>query len=167
MAWGFFKKIGQGLSKAFNFVKDKVVKPAWNKVIKPAVKFAAPIVSKVAKGIAPMLGPEFGGIAEAVGVGADVAGAITGADMDGSGSGQTDSSQQPPPQTDSYDYGNYGPPMLGRGGGGIYQGGYPMLGMGGAGIYQGGPGMYGGNMSGMYAEGENSLPPTRRRRGGR
>jgi hypothetical protein len=115
MAWGFFKKIGQGLSKAYNFVKDKVVKPAWEKVIKPAVKFAAPIVSKVAKGIAPMLGPEYGGIAEGIGIGADVAGGIAGADMG----------------YDSDDYGSYGgmggagtlqvPPQMYQGG--IYQGG--------------------------------------------
>ena len=28
MAWGFFNKIKKGLKKAFNFTKDKILKPA-------------------------------------------------------------------------------------------------------------------------------------------
>jgi hypothetical protein len=30
MAWGIFKKIKQGLKKAWNFAKDKIIKPVVN-----------------------------------------------------------------------------------------------------------------------------------------
>lgn len=58
MGWGVWKKIKQGISKAVNWVKDKVAKPVYNKVIKPvantvgkvlkpAASIAAPIVSVI------------------------------------------------------------------------------------------------------------------------
>jgi hypothetical protein len=67
MAFGFFKKIKQGLKKAFNFAKDKVIKPIVNTVkpvydaVKPAIStvgnvvgssFGVPMAGSIATGIA-------------------------------------------------------------------------------------------------------------------
>ena len=49
MAWGIFKKIGQGLKKGFNWVKDKVIKPI-EKVISPVAKAVAPVVGSFIPG---------------------------------------------------------------------------------------------------------------------
>ena len=50
MAWGFWEKIKNGFKKAFNWVKDKIIKPvanvvkgAWSKVVKPVVNIAGKI----------------------------------------------------------------------------------------------------------------------------
>ena len=66
MAWGIFKKIGQGLKKAFNFVKDKIVKPVA-KFVAPVAKAAAPVISTFAPGVGA-----------AIGVGADVVSKLAG-----------------------------------------------------------------------------------------
>ncbi len=46
MAFGFFKKIKQGLKKAFNFAKDKIVKPIVN-TIKPVYDAVKPAISTI------------------------------------------------------------------------------------------------------------------------
>ena len=48
MAWGIFNKIKRGIKKAFNFVKDKIVKP----VVKVAEK-VAPVVTPIMDTIIP------------------------------------------------------------------------------------------------------------------
>ena len=56
MAWGFFNKIKKGLKKAFNFAKDKIVKPVVNKVVKPVLdiaKKAAPYAAPLADTFIP------------------------------------------------------------------------------------------------------------------
>ena len=45
MSWGVWNKIKKGLTKAFNWTKDKIVKPAIN----VAKKVVAPIVSAKGK----------------------------------------------------------------------------------------------------------------------
>jgi hypothetical protein len=53
MGWGFFKKIGQGLKKAFKFVKDKIVEPVAKvvkKTVAPIYNVAKPIINKVIPG---------------------------------------------------------------------------------------------------------------------
>ena len=52
MAWGLWNKIKQGFKKAGNFVKNKVLKPVVNKVIKPF----KPIIGGVASAINPKAG---------------------------------------------------------------------------------------------------------------
>ena len=49
MAWGIFKKIGQGLKKGFNWVKDHIVKPVA-KFVSPVAKVAAPVVGAIVPG---------------------------------------------------------------------------------------------------------------------
>jgi hypothetical protein len=70
MAWGFFKKIGDGLKKAFNFVKDKVVKPA--------VGIVAPLAQQFGPTIGSMFGPEGAAIGTAIAGGAGMAESILG-----------------------------------------------------------------------------------------
>lgn len=53
MGWGFWKKLKNGISKAFNWVKDKIVKPVYNNVIKP--------VFKAGKDLLPAAGAAIGG----------------------------------------------------------------------------------------------------------
>ena len=53
MAWGVFNKIGKGLKKAFNWVKDKVVKPVAN-VIAPVAKPLASVAKTIIPGAAPV-----------------------------------------------------------------------------------------------------------------
>ena len=56
MAWGFFNKIKKGLKKAFNFAKDKIVKPVVDKVVKPVLnvaKKAAPYAAPLANTFIP------------------------------------------------------------------------------------------------------------------
>jgi hypothetical protein len=78
MAFGLWKKIKAGFQKAGKWIKDKIVMPVYNKVIKPVGKFIggiiAPAVSKVATTVAPALGainPAYGGIAAGVAAGAE------------------------------------------------------------------------------------------------
>ena len=49
MAWGIFQKIGQGLKKAFNWVKDKVVKPVA-RFLKPITKPLGTVVKTLIPG---------------------------------------------------------------------------------------------------------------------
>ena len=49
MAWGIFKKIGQGLKKGFNWVKDHIVKPVA-KFVSPVAKAAAPVIGTFVPG---------------------------------------------------------------------------------------------------------------------
>lgn len=49
MAWGIFKKIGQGLKKGFNWVKDHIVKPVA-KFVSPVAKVAAPVIGTFVPG---------------------------------------------------------------------------------------------------------------------
>lgn len=135
MAFGFFKKLVEGVKKGFNWVKDKVVKPV--------VKFAAPIVSKVANMAAPVLdvvAPEFGLAAHGIGLAADTVGGLFGAN--GSGQQQPDPQPdpQPAPQPTQFDYGNqYGQQL----GGATYQGQQQLGGM----TYQGNQGQQLGGMT--------------------
>ena len=48
MAWGLFNKIKKGLKKAFNFAKEKIVKPFLGVATK-----AAPLIGMAANAIAP------------------------------------------------------------------------------------------------------------------
>ena len=52
MAWGLWNKIKQGFKKAGNWVKDKVLKPVVNTVIKPF----KPIISGAVNAINPKAG---------------------------------------------------------------------------------------------------------------
>ena len=46
MAWGFWNKIKKGLKKAFNFTKNKIIKPAVD-IAKKVVPFVAPTLDKI------------------------------------------------------------------------------------------------------------------------
>ena len=52
MAWGLWNKIKNGFKKAAGWVKDKVIKPVVNNVVKPF----KPIISAAATAINPALG---------------------------------------------------------------------------------------------------------------
>ena len=52
MAWGLWNKIKQGFKKVGNWVKDKVLKPVVNTVIKPF----KPIISGAVNAINPKAG---------------------------------------------------------------------------------------------------------------
>ena len=52
MAWGLWNKIKNGFKKVGGFIKDKVLKPVVNTVIKPF----KPVISSVASAINPALG---------------------------------------------------------------------------------------------------------------
>ena len=52
MAWGLWNKIKQGIKKAGRWVKDKILKPVVNNVIKPF----KPVISTVATAINPKVG---------------------------------------------------------------------------------------------------------------
>ena len=52
MAWGLWNKIKNGFKKAAGWVKDKVLKPVVNTVIKPF----KPVISAAASAINPTLG---------------------------------------------------------------------------------------------------------------
>ena len=52
MAWGLWNKIKQGIKKAAGWVKDKVIKPVVNTVVKPF----KPVISTVAGAINPKVG---------------------------------------------------------------------------------------------------------------
>lgn len=54
MSWGIFQKIGQGLKKAFNFVKDDIVKPVA-KVLAPIAKPIAAVAKTVIPGAGPVI----------------------------------------------------------------------------------------------------------------
>ena len=49
MAWGIFSKIGKGLKKAFNWVRDKIAKPVVN-FLKPVIKPVGNVVKKLIPG---------------------------------------------------------------------------------------------------------------------
>ena len=75
-AWGFFNKIKKGLKKAFNFAKDKIVKPIVNvakkvaPVIAPAIDTIAPgggaIFNHVVNGTDKALNGDYSAIADAL-----------------------------------------------------------------------------------------------------
>ena len=52
MAWGLWNKIKQGFKKVGNWVKNKVLKPVVNNVVKPF----KPIISAVSTAINPKVG---------------------------------------------------------------------------------------------------------------
>ena len=52
MAWGLWNKIKNGFRKVGNFVKDKILKPVVNTVIKPF----KPVISAAASAINPAVG---------------------------------------------------------------------------------------------------------------
>ena len=52
MAWGLWNKIKQGIRKAGSFIKDKVLKPVVNTVVKPF----KPVISAAANAINPKIG---------------------------------------------------------------------------------------------------------------
>ena len=52
MAWGLWNKIKQGIKKAGRWVKDKVLKPVVNNVIKPF----KPVISAAATAFNPKVG---------------------------------------------------------------------------------------------------------------
>ena len=52
MAWGLWNKIKNGFKKAAGWVKDKIIKPVVNTVVKPF----KPIISGVATAINPAVG---------------------------------------------------------------------------------------------------------------
>ena len=54
MSWGIFKKIGQGIKKGFNWVKDHIIKPI-GKVAAPIAKVAAPVIKTILPESAPFV----------------------------------------------------------------------------------------------------------------
>ncbi len=54
MAWGFFNKIKKGLKKAFNFAKNKVIKPVVD-IAKKVTPIAAPIIDKFKPGLGTII----------------------------------------------------------------------------------------------------------------
>jgi hypothetical protein len=52
MAWGLWNKIKQGLRKVGSWVKDKIIKPVVNNVVKPF----KPMISAAASAINPKIG---------------------------------------------------------------------------------------------------------------
>ena len=73
MGWGFWKKLKNGFSKAFNWVKDKVAKPVYDKVIKPVFNAgknllpAAGAAISTAKTGKPEIGYAIGNAAKEIG----------------------------------------------------------------------------------------------------
>jgi len=49
MAWGFWNKIKKGMKKAWNFAKDKIIKPTVG-IAKKIVPFVAPAIDKIKPG---------------------------------------------------------------------------------------------------------------------
>ena len=62
MAWGLWNKIKQGFKKAGNFVKNKVLKPVVDKVIKPF----KPIIGGAISAINPAAGAIAGKVMDSV-----------------------------------------------------------------------------------------------------
>ena len=52
MAWGLWNKIKNGIKKAGSWIKDKIIKPVVNTVIKPF----KPVISAATTAINPALG---------------------------------------------------------------------------------------------------------------
>jgi hypothetical protein len=80
MGFGLWKKIKEGFKKAGRWIRDKIAKPVWNKVIKPVGKFIGKVVAPIAKTIAPIAGaihPAAGIVAGGVAAGADLIGKVT------------------------------------------------------------------------------------------
>ena len=69
MAWGIFKKIGQGIKKGFNWVKDHVVKPVA-KFIAPVAKPIGGVVKTLIPGSAPIVDLAEGAVEKLSGSGA-------------------------------------------------------------------------------------------------
>lgn len=73
MGWGFWKKLKNGISKAFNWVKNKIAKPVYEKVIKPVFKVgknllpAAGAAVATAVGAPPQAGMAIGSVVKGVG----------------------------------------------------------------------------------------------------
>lgn len=63
MGWGIWKKIKQGISKAVNFVKDKVVKPVYNGVIKPVFNGVKDLLPAIGGAVGAAKGNPQAGIA--------------------------------------------------------------------------------------------------------
>lgn len=65
MAWGLWNKIKNGFRRVGSFIKDRVIKPVVNNVIKPF----KPIIQSAASAINPKLGAAVGvgmGVAEKI-----------------------------------------------------------------------------------------------------
>ena len=62
MAWGLWNKIKQGFKKAGNFIKNKVLKPVVDKVIKPF----KPIIGGAISAINPAAGAIAGKVMDSV-----------------------------------------------------------------------------------------------------
>ena len=62
MAWGLWNKIKNGFKKAAGWVKDKVIKPVVNNVVKPF----KPIISAAASAINPTAGAIAGKVMDTV-----------------------------------------------------------------------------------------------------
>jgi hypothetical protein len=80
MGFGLWKKIKEGFKKAGTWIRDKVVKPAYEKVIKPVGKVLGSIVAPIAKAVAPVamsINPAIGAAVAGVGMGADMIGRVT------------------------------------------------------------------------------------------
>jgi hypothetical protein len=80
MAFGLWKKIKEGLKKAGRWIRDKIAKPVWNKVIKPVGKFIGKHVAPILKTIAPIAGaihPAAGAVATSGAMGAELIGRVT------------------------------------------------------------------------------------------
>jgi hypothetical protein len=80
MGFGLWKKIKNGLKKAGQWIHQKVLKPAYEKVIKPAGQFLGKVISPLAKVAAPvgaMINPAIGAGLAGIGVGADLIGRVT------------------------------------------------------------------------------------------
>ena len=69
MSWGIFKKIGQGIKKGFNWVKDHVVKPVA-KFIAPVAKPLGGVVKTLIPGSAPIVDLAEGAVEKLSGSGA-------------------------------------------------------------------------------------------------
>lgn len=64
MGWGFWNKIKNGVKKAFNWVKDKVVKPVVNTAVKLAPAIGGVVGAAVGQ---PAAGAMIGNVTQKVG----------------------------------------------------------------------------------------------------
>ena len=81
---GFFKKVWGGIKKAGVWVHKKIIKPVYQKVIKPVGKFAyekviKPVIGKGGKAIGTALGTAAGTVLGNPAAGAAIGGVVGGA----------------------------------------------------------------------------------------
>ena len=65
MAWGLWNKIKNGFKKAVGWVKDKVIKPVVNNVVKPFKPIIAGVADKIKPGAGAVVNTVLG-VAEKV-----------------------------------------------------------------------------------------------------